>query len=139
MVIMDWYSRNGEAILRCSYNNSCNILNYVWFLSQCLFAKLYDYTKWLLIAYTIPCSNVANTMAVETILIGYNILMITNLNDESLEWVDQNSLQTGLIVVYADWLQLRTGWDMRSRHLSWLQNKIRSDQAETNWLTSRTI
>ena len=76
---------------------------------------------------------------VESILIGYNVFMITNLNDELLQWVDQNSLQTALIVVYADCLQLRTGWDMRSRHWPWLQNKIRSDQAETNWLTSRTV
>jgi len=65
--------------------------------------------------------------------------MIISLNDELLEWVDQNSLQIGLIVVYADLLQLRIGWDMRSRHWSWLQNKIRSDQAETNWLTRRTV
>jgi len=49
--------------------------------------------------------------------------MITDLNDEYI-WVSwSNRLQTGLIVYYADWLQMRTGCDMRSRHWSWLEEQ----------------
>ena len=60
---------------------------------------------------------------VESILIGYNVLMITNLSDE-YTWVSwSNRLQIGLIVDYAEWLQLRTGWDMRSRHWPWLEEQ----------------
>jgi len=47
-----------------------------------------------------------------------------------LEQVDQTGLQTGFIVDCADWLQMRTGWKIRSRHWHWLQtlteNKART-------------
>ena len=57
-----------------------------------------------------------SSQSVESILVGYNILMITNLNG-TWTWVSwPNRLQIGLIVDYADWLLLRTGCDMRSGH-----------------------
>ena len=76
-------------------------------------------------------------LTVESILIGYNVLMITNLNDE-YTWVSwPNKLQTGFIVDCADWLQMRTGWDTRSRHWHWLrtliETKISCSEASSDW------
>ena len=41
-----------------------------------------------------------------------------------LEKVDQTGLQTGFIVDYTDWLQMRIGFEVRSRHWHWLQPLI---------------
>ena len=60
---------------------------------------------------------------VESILIGWSILMITNLNDTYLR-INQTGLQKGCIVDFADWLQMRTGWDIRSRHWHCLETLI---------------
>ena len=77
---------------------------------------------------------------VEYILIGYNVLMITNLNDTYI-WVSwPNRLQTGLIVDYVDWLLLRTGCNIRSGHWPWLkvQDKISCSYEPKRWFQEQS-
>jgi len=69
-------------------------------------------------------------LCVESILIGWSVLMLTNVNDSYLR-INPTGLQTGCIVDFVDWLQMRTGWDIRSRHWHWhwletlIENKTR--------------
>ena len=63
---------------------------------------------------------------VESILIGYNVLMITNRNDLYIWACWPNRLKTGVYFECAtvNWLQLRTGWDQDSYNVC--KNRIRS-------------
>ena len=85
-------------------------------------------------------------------LIGCSVLMITNLIDKPkwylyLSILTKQVLQTGFIVDCANWLQMRTGWEMRSRHWHWLQTlienkisctKISCSEVSSDWF-QRTV
>ena len=56
-----------------------------------------------------------------------------------LEQIDQTGLQTGFIVDCADWLQMRTGWEIKIKTLTliadidWELDKIRCTDVSSGW------
>ena len=56
-----------------------------------------------------------------------------------LEQVDQTGLQTGFVIDCADWLQLRTGWEIKTMPLTliadidWKLDKISCTDVSSDW------
>jgi len=77
---------------------------------------------------------------VESTLIGYSVLMITNLNDEYtwVSWPKQIANRPyNLTMQKTDWLQLRIGWNQDTDTVC--KNRIRSVPQLRLTVTPRTV